>query len=212
MDHLPMPHNPCRPIFKVPLVCKSGYSLGKGPFYKFPARHLESLRNDGDQTAPSTNEILLSLIQSWLFFGVITEFFQKEVEIHTFTKLSEDGSTIICTSELLPMKNRWFISHAFRSGADRRNTFNKHITILIQALYACEQFEKADIWIQGIEEILTSVRILICSLAIATQAIVEQSSDLEHLLQLLRLRSCGSRGTRLRDFQFFDHMVMNGWW
>ena len=204
MEHLPLPTNASKPILDVPFVFQTKYSLEAGPFHEFPVRYLETARNQ------DVHQTLLSLIQGWLFFGVICEFFGVEIDVYKFRRATKDGN-YICTSHLRQLVRDDFIGQTRTAVKRGRNSPSK-IGILIHALYALEQFEKSDIAIPGLLSILLSVRILLCSLAITAGAGAKRSLDLDHLLERLKLTSSKDELSSLSSFPFMDHMLANGWW
>ena len=212
MDHLPLPSNPSIPTYDVPFICTSGYFLNAGPFHEFPARYLQSSRYSSNEPALASNDILLSLIQTWLFFGSMSEFFQTEIDIHSFSKSVLGRTRLICTSRLMQLREQWIISQNLRATGDSDEPPQQHILVLIQALYACEQLERANLRISGLEQILLSIRILLCSLTITAKRVEKDSPDLEHLLQRLVLRPFDHDLTPIDKFPFLNHMVWNGWW
>ena len=212
MDHLPLPTDASIPPWSVPFVSLEPYPLGAGPFREFPARYLRSIIDSNRPADLDRAQILLSLLQTWLFFGVITEYFQENIDMSMFCRVSEDGLDIIDSSQLQSLRDRWLTSRNFSAGSNQSRISNQNTLLLVQALHACEQFEKADLDLPSLDKILLSVRILICSLTIMTQNVSQQSPDLDHLLQRLTLRPCGTRGIELKEFQFLDHMISNGWW
>ena len=212
MDYLPLPSHPSIPTCNVPFVCTSGYCLDAGPFHEFPARYLQSLRYSSNERTLTSDDILLSLIQTWLFFGTVSEFFQTEIDIHSFSKSGLGQPRLICTFRLTELREQWIVSQNLRARGETDEPPQQHLPVLIQALYACEQLERANLRILGLEEILLSIRILLCSLTITAKGVEKESPDLEHLLQRLVLRPFDHILSPIDKFPFLNHMVMNGWW
>ncbi|OCL01326.1 hypothetical protein AOQ84DRAFT_383843 [Glonium stellatum] len=209
MDHLPLPSNPSRPAINIPLVSKVSYVLGEGTFRDFPTRHMKALRNiDGNPVPP--DQVVLSLIQSWLFFGVISEFFEELIDALTCSRL-EDGCRVICTAPLQFLKERWINAQHFRYEQNGYQTSRQRIYLLIKALYACEQFEKAGHHCNAQDLVLFSVRILLCSLALAIQATGRDSRSLETLLERLILKPAAVCERDSRPSLLMEHMINQQW-
>ena len=80
----------------------------------------------------------------------------------------------------------------------------------MQALYACEHLERANLRILGLKQILVSIRVLLCSLTVTAKGVERDSPDLEHLLQRLVLRPFDHDLTPIDNFPFLNRMVRNG--
>ena len=212
MDHILLPMNASIPAWDVPFVCKSGYALNVGPFHEFPGRYLQSLGSSSTELLLGPAEVLLPLIQAWLFFGSMSEFFQTEIDVQKFSKVGTSRPHLICTFELTHLREQWMQFRNLTAEDKPRTSLKKELAVLIQASYACEQLEKANIDIPGLEPILLSIRILLCSLAITAKSVVKNSSDIDHLLQRLSLRPFRCLDAPIRTFPFLQHMVKNGWW
>ena len=80
MDHLPVPQNPVRPKIEVPYVCQIPYN-GKG-FKDFPQRCGFELDEKGcvRPKGKGSERAMLGFYQTWLYFGLIMEFFRYPVE------------------------------------------------------------------------------------------------------------------------------------
>lgn len=212
MDHLPLPSRPSPPLFEIPLLSGAGYVLNAGPFHEFPSRYLQTLALCNTRPILSTDDRFLDLVQTWLFFGVISEFFQVEVDIEDFRKAGSTNSKLLCTSRLTHLRERWFRSQHLQTDDKSHTTLLKRLNVLIQATYACEDLERANLKIAILSPILLSVRILLCSLTIAAKGVVNDSTNVDHLLQRLTLTPSIASGTRTEPFPFLAHMIENGWW
>jgi hypothetical protein len=213
MDHLALPRKPVKPPLEIPFVCKSGYIYGQDNFIDYPAQHLESLQSS--EPAITREEALASLLQSWLYFGTLAEFFQRAIDINLFTRLSTDGSLVLYTNHLQILKGQWMESQRIADDETRENVIHQCTTVLTRALYACEVFEEAGFEIEALQGILVSIKILLCSLTISTQSgttIPSSSSKLSVLMSRLTFKPNLPYGTATREFLFLDHMVANGWW
>ena len=211
MDHLPLPSNPSKPALNIPLVSKVNYVLGEGSFQDFPIRHMTALRSNSGSPI-STNEAVLSLTQSWLYFGVLSEFFEEPIDIPTYSRTTEDNLVVICTTPLQTLKERWINAQHFRHQENRFYTSRRCVNILVRALYACEQFEKMDQSNEAQDLVLFSVRILLCSLALGIQAIGREAWSLGSLLERLTFKSAAVLRRHTGKFLLMDHMIKQGWW
>ena len=130
MDHLPKPAKPFRrpPYPEVPYLCASiNYppeSVGYEAFLAFPARYgftVEELQRghwslyDADDT--------LALLQSWLFFGVLTETFSGAgipFNQEDFRRQTDGGQWLISTELLQRYKWYWIAAHCHQDFDSRR--------------------------------------------------------------------------------------------
>lgn len=212
MDHLPLPSRPSPPLFDVPLVSRASYALNAGPFHEFPSRYLPALALCNTRLRVSADDRFLDLIQTWLFFGVISEFFRVEVNVEDFRKAGSTNSRLLCTTRLTHLREQWVRSQHLQTDDKSQPILVERLNVLIQATYACEDLERADLKIAGLSPILLSVRVLLCSLTIAAKGVVKDLSNVDHLLQRLTLTPSTASGTRTESFPFLAHMVENGWW
>ena len=211
MDHLPLPSSPSKPVLNIPLVSKVNYVLGEGTFQDFPTRHMTALRNNSGSPI-STDEVVLSLTQSWLYFGVLSEFFGEPIDIPTYARTTKDNLVIVCTAPLQTLKERWINAQHFRNQENCFYTSRRCVNILVRALYACEQFEKMDQSNKAQDLVLFSVRILLCSLALGIQAIGREAWGLGGLLERLTFKPAAVPGRHIKEFLLMDHMIKQGWW
>ena len=211
MDHITLPSKASRPTWEVPLLSDSSYLLHKGPFDEFPRRFIRS-RSVQDDVHETGDHVLARMVQTWLYFGVISEFFEEEVDLEDFSQEGALGKKILCSTALRRLRSSWVEARNLKSEASRDATFKKCLNVLIQATHACERLEETTLDIEGMDAILLSVRILLCTLAITSRAISKQSQDLKHLLSRLRLHRQGSSTAWQGRFSFLQHMISNGWW
>ena len=219
MDHIPLPTAGSRPLLEVPLVCTWTYDPSQVRFADFPGQFLAAVvppRSEDASSPPasdSSDDTLLRLVQSWLYFGVIAEFFNIKVDLDLFSKASasSDGKSL-CSHALRRLRQGWIANQALATDHMQEETYSKSVELLAQALHACERLEEEELDVQGLDHVLLSVRILLCTLAITTRAIAKQSPDVSYLLERLVLVRPDARRSVLDGFQFLQHMLSNGWW
>ena len=172
MDHLPVPQNPVRPNIEVPYLCQIPYD-GKD-FKGFPQRCGFELDEKGFVRPRDSDRAMLGFYQTWLYFGLIMEFFRYPVEnrdlppieIEDFIRPSDArGSPIICSVKLTEMINVW--------GRNYYGSENPSPTIVSlrgsirDALSQCvylDQMHVVGTWqIKGAYEIILSIKVLLNS-------------------------------------------------
>ncbi|RYP51664.1 hypothetical protein DL768_003062 [Monosporascus sp. mg162] len=169
MDHLPLVDGARQPALSIPFVVKSAsnfpYGHGEVDFISFPEHHLRELRFIHPELGPE--DYLLSLAQSWLYFGTLTEFFQQPIDSNTFTRLDHNGDRLICTSALREFRSRWAASLPPRSIASaslRQRVGRRCGVLLARATWAYEQFQ--DMVTKGPRRslVMFSIKVMLCSL------------------------------------------------
>lgn len=215
MDHLPFSHNtPEKPSLDLPLVCKldgsSPYFFGHDSFLAFPEKHLQGIQASNRDI--TNDEALLSLLQSWLYFGVLTEFFQRDIKIDDFTKPGRYRIKLICTNKLPDFQTEWCASLGGFRRSRARKTARQEVGILFaRAVFACEQLERAGPRRRIFDLVLFSLKVLLCSLCISARTILGTSETLDSLLHRLKFRRPPSRGSWETNFVLLEYMVKNGW-
>jgi hypothetical protein len=212
MEHLACPTSAIRPDLDIPFLSKLPYRLGQDTFDALPSSHLSSFELSG--LACDKREALLSLVQTWLYFGTLTEYFQIEISSDDFQRSSK-GSLFLCSNPLKVLKSRWIEGHQFSSLKERLDTIARCHILISKALYACDRIEDI-LYDETLHLVLLSVRILLCSLVIATKSIAASEAEttmLSNLLSRIRLRSI-PQGSHLGRYWplLMNHMLQNGWW
>lgn len=106
MDHLPRPRHPIVPLEEVPLVAGTPYDfLG---FETFPYR--KGFVKDGrlDESRPADE--LVSLMQSWLYFGLLEEILGYPLKQYDYILISKEpraGPPLLCSCKLMCMLDDW---------------------------------------------------------------------------------------------------------
>lgn len=99
MDHLPRVHGATVPQIEICLVDGNSYdNLG---FVNYPKR--QGYQNDLEILGlrEESAEMFMSLLQTWLYFGLLTDFLQEPIPVAAFSR--EDDATrrrLLCSSAL----------------------------------------------------------------------------------------------------------------
>lgn len=211
MDHIPLPAVGSRPSLNVPLLCDSPCVPGRIRFGDFPAHFATTVLSKLENRSQPADDNLLTLVQNWLYFLVASEFFGQEVDPSSFRKTGASGGSALCSLPLKQLRQDWVANQTLATPQERERTSLKCVELLAQALYACERLEDENLDIKGLDLVLVSVRILLCTLAITTQAIARQS-DVQYLTNRLVLIPTRPAHTNWDHFPFLQHMIANGWW
>lgn len=110
MDHLPQASQPAFPYPQVPYL--ESFVYDDGGFTGFPARmgfdKKRLLAGDFAQHSPI---LTAAFLQSWLYFGMMSEVLGTHVERHDFVVESLQGHSYITTEHsLLPYIQRWLVT------------------------------------------------------------------------------------------------------
>ena len=101
MDHLPEASQPAFPYPKV--LYLQGFVYDDAPFTEFPARmgfdKKRLLAGDFMEHPPT---VTAAFLQTWLFFGVMSEVLGTHVERRDFVRADDQGHSFITTQESLP--------------------------------------------------------------------------------------------------------------
>jgi hypothetical protein len=112
MDHLPLPQS----SLHAPVLLRENafyHYVYSPPFHTYPARQGYDLAEFFDFATStftygsSFKSTFASFAQSWLYFGVLAEFFDGPLQLCDWTLEKEDGVSVICTSHLCERIDRW---------------------------------------------------------------------------------------------------------
>ena len=177
MDHLPVPQNPARPNIEVPYLCQIPYD-GKN-FKGFPQRCGFELDEKGFVRPRDSDRAMLGFYQTWLYFGLIMEFFRYPVEnqdlppieIEDFIRPSDAGdSSIICSIKLTEMISVWgrkYYSFKTLFAGQPSPTIESLRGCVEHALLECVYLDQVHVvgtWqIEGAYEVILSIKVLLNS-------------------------------------------------
>ena len=104
MNHLPLPKDQLIDHIAIPFLASDDYS---SPFHDYPQRNgwnIEFRANGipiiNHSPTSHANKHLVSLMQTWLYFGLLSEFLGAPVDMEPFKQASESGSTVLSTEVL----------------------------------------------------------------------------------------------------------------
>ena len=103
MDHLPLPQDRFLGHIAIPFLATDEYS---SPFHDYPERNGWNIEFRGldpklnHSPTSHANKDLGSLMQTWLYFGLLSEFLGAPVDMKPFQRASDSGSTILSTEVL----------------------------------------------------------------------------------------------------------------
>jgi hypothetical protein len=104
-EHLLVASDTAKLILDVPFVCKKSYDIGN--FALYPTYRGFSLNKDGFlNIREEQNEELPSLLQEWLYFGLLQEFLgpQSEVNVQEFVRtIPSTEQQVLDTTNLPPI-------------------------------------------------------------------------------------------------------------
>jgi hypothetical protein len=117
MDHLPLPSDPVPPVIEVPYVCKTLYD--EGSFDDYPVRQgitIDSFNGSIDVLTffERRFEDQISFVQTWLYFGVLQQFFGPLFR-HTNFRRSSSGRAVVTSEQLPHLLEEWKIHRKNKS-------------------------------------------------------------------------------------------------
>ena len=199
------------PMLEVPYVSK--YSCKIGHFLLYPGSRGFMLNNAGFLVVrEDQHEELVSLLQEWLYFGLLQEFLGHPVNILDFLRLGHGSEQQIINSSPLP---RILQSCRERLLAMPKGNREKHFESLLTfvqiAASQCRFLDQPRAWSQThhLREVLLSIRFLLDSLVITA---VEFDDRLDTSTKHQRY----PLGSEMESFppsvlNIVSHMLQNGW-
>ncbi|KAL8722717.1 MAG: hypothetical protein Q9225_000829 [Loekoesia sp. 1 TL-2023] len=122
MDHLPYPDNAILPPLKIPYICKDIEAYDGQGFHDYP------LRKGWNEPFQCTFRDI-ARAQSWLYFGLLSEFFGESFDTKDFVDVTADGEQVVTTRKLKALLQKsfqenskvytWMASHGFRDMSKR---------------------------------------------------------------------------------------------
>jgi hypothetical protein len=206
MEHLAIPKDAIIPPIEVPYVSKADYDY-PAPFGGFRQRHLHELDSKfGDL---EQGDIELSLIQTWLYFGVISEFFQRPIVPSDFVSTTSAGSRVVNSRPLLDLSREWKKSMSVKKGEALLQAVDTTVALLAEAVVRCEEFER--IRSDEVSRILVfSVKVLICFLNNCVRKF-KTTQSVFALSERLRQQFSTTLNWEDEAFPLWKHMIENGW-
>ena len=142
MDHIPLPHDCCFPSIHVPYF--DIFAFDNESCYGYPQRHgwqveysrERTLLLHGGEVAPAPETA--SLVQSWLYFGLLREILGDLSSTDQFIRCEADGKRRISTENLETLLQAW-TSHfvAKFDDADATSSLDKLYKVLIDHRTMC---------------------------------------------------------------------------
>ncbi|KAK3368252.1 hypothetical protein B0H63DRAFT_528624 [Podospora didyma] len=180
MDFLPHPSSGGVDPLDVPFLADTPYVYGSD-FWDFPKTH-----GFGDQWTTLPVKKLASLIQSWLYFGVISEFLGRPIDYQRFNVA---GS--VSGKPLLPLLDEWLDAHvvpglhhvasspaAAREKDDLKQLLYNRARFLDEVFHLAEDLEKLSSGgVRPIPPIILSVKILCVSLHGVIREFIEGQAE-----------------------------------
>src|SRR5271170_2975590 len=127
MEHLQLPRNPIHPHIKVPYLCTDHYD--GGPFLQYLDRTgwttSQILDASQHHNPGRSKEEVQTFLQTWFFFGLLTDVFGIQIKISDFVTLDQRDQKWISTKNLKPYTERWIkresvLDHKSRRDDERR--------------------------------------------------------------------------------------------
>ncbi|KAF4635149.1 hypothetical protein G7Y89_g2946 [Cudoniella acicularis] len=210
MEHLLVASNPIIPSIRVPYVCEEIYQIGRFPVYPLD-QGFELTTGGLVIVREEQRKEVGSLLQEWLYFGLLEEFLGRNV-VDDFVSYDLDGGFQLIQTSLLPKHLRVFREELSAMTKDERHKVCLDLDSLLKfAATQCRSLDQDHGWTRKyhLPTILLSIRLLIDTLAIAL-ADIDNSTDLSTNHQWYPL--CHEVGDAPPSTSILlDHMVKSGW-
>ncbi|KAH8805251.1 hypothetical protein F5884DRAFT_885368 [Xylogone sp. PMI_703] len=163
MDHIPKPPQYIAASIDVPLVALIPYDFDTKDFSRFPERH-GFLDKDGNLDLNRSVTEVASLLQSWLYFGLLAEFAGRSIDVNSFRRDIETGPLVDSAAiETLAQQRAASLNDlSYESQISRDRAF------LNNAAFALDCIEAFDFHPVGRQEpiptVALSIKVLIASL------------------------------------------------
>ena len=136
MDHLPKVHNPVHTPIEVPCYFRSEHKWDGQEFEGFLSRKgLPAERLVIGDFGSSTREEVLSIVQSWAFFGTlfsIGKIARVSVNINDFVRKSPDGRLMITTEILFEYLRIWIYNERSMLSAEDKEQRAQKVTKVLR--------------------------------------------------------------------------------
>jgi hypothetical protein len=139
MDHIPLPKS-CPTHPPVPLLKFGGttYCYGKTQFLEFPSRNgfnklkLEYTRDYTNEGSNSSEEAS-AFVQEWLWFGLLSKFLERDIDVERFICNDNDSGPVITTKSLPYVLTDWCREIDSMSPEPRKNRLERVEKLLKEA-------------------------------------------------------------------------------
>ncbi|MBE3044158.1 hypothetical protein IMZ48_16620 [Candidatus Bathyarchaeota archaeon] len=216
MEHLQLVEGARQPSLTIPLVVKSAsefpYTSGSDDFIDFPNNHLREIRFIHPDI--SASDTFSSLVQSWLFFGTLSQFFKRSVSIESFSRLNAAGERVLCTSGLGNLRAAWIASLPRRSyftAAVRQLESRRCAVLLARATFVYSRIQDLAIDDALLQRVLFSVKLMLSSLCQTIRVVLGPTPTLDAIITRLAFRPAAQDWSSKSDFLLWDYMVENVW-
>jgi hypothetical protein len=119
MDHLPAPHTPVHPPVEVHDLSVEEYD--GGPFLEYPSRKgWTDAQLNYPPTSGHSGDKIAQFFQTWLWFGLLFEFFRRPAQIADFVVHTADGKSLLSTRNLNSLISTWILREEKFSKETRR--------------------------------------------------------------------------------------------
>ena len=137
MDHLPVPEDRNLGSISIPFLASDEYS---SPFHDYPQRNGWNLSFPANMqpqlqhtSASLARRDLGGLLQTWLYFGMLSEFLGEPVDVDLFRRHHESGDLLVSTSleKLVCDRTASLLEHARIDGSDFLLSFREAFRLIM---------------------------------------------------------------------------------
>jgi len=161
MDHIQLPLGGLEAI-QVPYV--SSHTFDCNDFATFPTRAGFPLIDDGAGWLEVSTDKIAAILQSWLYFGLITTFLGQEISLEKFIVGDGTQRRLVTSAALFPLLDHWSVSapHSDTTEQERLEGLLRLATTTLKDLSRLPQSA-----LSPLPEIILSVHLLITTLGAA---------------------------------------------
>lgn len=199
------------PVLEVPYVSKNSCKIGQ--FLLYPGSRGFTLNNAGFLVVQEDqHEELVSLLQEWLYFGLLQEFLGHPVNTPYFLRLSHGSKQQIINSSPLRRILQSCRERLLAMPKEDRDELCESLLTFVQiAASQCRFLDQPRDWSQThhLPEVLLSIRFLLDSLVIA-------AAEFDDRLDTSTKNQRYPLGSEMESFPpsvltIVNHMLQNGW-
>jgi len=161
MDHIQLPLGGLEAI-QVPYVSSPTFDCND--FATFPTRAGFPLIDDGAGWLEVSTDKIAAIVQSWLYFGLITTFLGQEISLEKFIVGDGTQRRLVTSAALFPLLDHWSVSapHSDTTEQERLKGLLRLATTTLKDLSRLPQSA-----LSPLPEIILSVHLLITTLGVA---------------------------------------------